>query len=183
MVQESPFPNWKVLFSDNYRPQHSCGKVMFLHLSVILFTPQADTPPGQTPLLGRQSPLSQAPPWADTNQADTPWAETPPRQTPPGKTHTTRQAPPWADTPYADTPRKTLPWADTPKQTPPPRANGHCSRRYASYWNAFLLLVMLWDFFFNRLKILIWRHNFLTFSIDLDLDVLSRSKKLPRHWL
>ena len=38
----------------NYRPQRSCGKVMFLHLSVLLFTggsatPRADNPPGQTP--------------------------------------------------------------------------------------------------------------------------------------
>ena len=39
-----------------YRPQLSCGKVMFLHLSVILFTggvvwqtPGQKTPPGQTP--------------------------------------------------------------------------------------------------------------------------------------
>ena len=35
----------------NYRPQCSCGKVMFLHLSVILpDTPlPGQTPPGQTP--------------------------------------------------------------------------------------------------------------------------------------
>ena len=47
-----------------YRPERSCGKVMFLHLSVILFTGGclADTP------LGRHAPL----------QADTPcWADTP----------------------------------------------------------------------------------------------------------
>ena len=38
-----------------YRPQRSCGKVMFLHLCVILFTGAVSaTPPGQTP------------PWADT---------------------------------------------------------------------------------------------------------------------
>ena len=55
-----------------YRPHGSCGKVMFLHLSVILFTggvclcvqgmvytPQTDTP------LGRHAP-GQTPPWADT---------------------------------------------------------------------------------------------------------------------
>ena len=43
-----------------YRPQRSCGRVMFLHVSVILFTglgsgrhpPQADTPPGRHPPLG-----------------------------------------------------------------------------------------------------------------------------------
>ena len=32
-------------------------------------------------------------------------------------------------------PRKTHPWADTA----PPQADGYCSGRYASYWNAFLL--------------------------------------------
>ena len=41
---------------DNYRPQPSCGKVMFSQASVILITGKCvwQTPPGQTPL------------WADT---------------------------------------------------------------------------------------------------------------------
>ena len=43
-----------------YRPQRSCGKVIFLHLSVILFT-------------GRV--------WQ--TRIDTPWEDTPPEQTPP----------------------------------------------------------------------------------------------------
>ena len=36
-----------------------------------------------------------------------------------------------------------LPGADTPtpEETPPPRADGHCCGRYASYWNAFLLWI------------------------------------------
>ena len=63
---------------------------------------------------------SDTPPWADT-----------PRQTPPWQT------PPSADAPSADI---------SPMQTPPPKADtltllpqdGHCSGRYASYWNAFL---------------------------------------------
>ena len=40
-----------------YRPQCSCGKVMFLHLSVILSMGECltDTP--------RQTPPGQAPPW------------------------------------------------------------------------------------------------------------------------
>ena len=66
----------------SYRPQCSYGKVMFLHLSVILSMggvcpsacwdtppdrhPQADTPSGQTPPLGRH-PL-----WADTPSGQTP---------------------------------------------------------------------------------------------------------------
>ena len=71
-----------ILFSF-YRPQRSCDKVMFLHLSVILFTGRLADPP-----LGRHAP------WADTNQADnprhTPWAATP------------GQTPPWEDIlPYA----------------------------------------------------------------------------------
>ena len=46
-----------------YRSQRCCGKVMFLHLSVILFTggichtPRADTPHGETP--PRQTPPIQ----------------------------------------------------------------------------------------------------------------------------
>ena len=39
-------------------------------------------------------------------------------------------------------------WGDTPRQTPPGQTlplgrhppDGHCSERYASYWNAFLLV-------------------------------------------
>ena len=57
--------------------KRSCGKVMFLHLSVILSTgggvcPSAcwDTPHGQTP------PWADTP-WANTPRADTPWANTP----------------------------------------------------------------------------------------------------------
>ena len=58
------------------------------------------------------------------------------RQTPPPG----RQAPPFwqADVPWqADTPRADTPLAD---RHPPP-ADGYCSGRYASYWNAFLLLM------------------------------------------
>ena len=78
-----------------YRPQRSCGKVMFLHLSVILsmggclpqcmlgYTPQ-QTPPGQTPPRqtthtppGRHPP-GQTPPRQTPSRIDTP-----PRQTSP----------------------------------------------------------------------------------------------------
>ena len=64
----------------NYRPHRSCGKVMFLHLSVILST--GGVYPSMH--LGRHPP------------------------------------------------------ADTPPGRHPPPADGYCSRRYASYWNAFL---------------------------------------------
>ena len=53
-----------------YRPQRSCGMVMFLHLSVILSTGGGlcvwQTPPGQTPPAGRH-PLGRHPPWANTH--------------------------------------------------------------------------------------------------------------------
>ena len=58
-----------MLSNDNYRPQRSCGKVMFSQAFVILFIGVlgvADTPTGQTL------------PWADTTPG-----QTPPRQTPP----------------------------------------------------------------------------------------------------
>ena len=49
------------------RPQRSCGKVIFLHLSVILFTGG----------LGRHPPVRQSP------GQTPPWTNTPPWQTPP----------------------------------------------------------------------------------------------------
>ena len=81
-----------------YRPQRSWGKVMFLHVSVILFMGGCATPPRQTPAqadtrpdrhlpgrqpldrhplgrhtaLGRHTPLRGHPQPADTPQADTP---------------------------------------------------------------------------------------------------------------
>ena len=56
----------------HYRPQRSCGKVMFSQASVILFTwgVSARHPPGQTPPLGRH-----------------PRADTPPSRHPPDRHH------------------------------------------------------------------------------------------------
>ena len=64
-----------------YRPQRSCGKVIFSEACVKNFVHRRgvclgacwDTPPPPHP--------GQTPPWADTPQADTPRADTP-RQTP-----------------------------------------------------------------------------------------------------
>ena len=77
-----------------YRPQRSCGKVMFLHLSVSHSVhrgrsvcgrhPQADTHLGRYPR-GRH-PRGRHP-QADTPQAETPWADTPGRHSP-GQTAT-----------------------------------------------------------------------------------------------
>ena len=57
-------------FSHFYRPQRSCGKVMFSQASVILFTgvcvwqtpPWADTPPPGRQPLGRHLPADTPPP-------------------------------------------------------------------------------------------------------------------------
>ena len=150
-----------------YWPQRSCGQVIFLHLSVILFTggrvsasvhagiapPRADTL-----LRSRHAPPEQPHhPWADTPKQTppTPWADTPQSRHTLGADTPWEQTPPRAETPGADTPLRadTLleqttprnrhpPGADTPQeQTPPWEADSgirSMSGRYASYWNAFL---------------------------------------------
>ena len=81
---------------------------------------------------------------ADTPLADTPWANTPgrhpPVQSPPGQT------PPLGRHPGQTPPAQCMlgcTWDTRPPAPvhagihPPP--GGHCSGRYASYWNAFLL--------------------------------------------
>ena len=119
-----------------YRPQRSCGKVMLLHLSVSHSVPREgvylsacwDThPPGRY---------------------RSPWGRyTPPLQVhPPGQVHTPGQVHPWAGTPPGRyTPRQVHPLGRyTPcMQVHHPPHDGNCSGRYAPYWNAFLLLVIL----------------------------------------
>ena len=71
-------PKFKILQGDNYHPQRSCGKVMFLHLSVILSTrgdmhdmhaPWACMPPST------QTPQACMPPSLPTSQGmHVPWA-------------------------------------------------------------------------------------------------------------
>ena len=64
---------------DFYRPQRSCGKVMFLHLSVILSMagglagrhPLDRHPPGRHPLADRHPPGRQTPPGTATAADDT----------------------------------------------------------------------------------------------------------------
>ena len=131
-----------------YRQQRSSGNLMFLHLSVILFTGRR---------CGRH-PSGQTPPWTDTPpgrhpldihpQGRHPWADTP-RQTPPGHTF------PWADTPLGRHPLGQTPLPTDPLQAdnPPPTLGRHpgntspcavhagirsTSGLFASYWNAFL---------------------------------------------
>ena len=101
----------------------SCGKIMFLHLSISHSV--------------HRGCVWWTSPWADAPLAGTP---------PPQADTTTRQTPPLADTPQARTPKQAPlpgrhPTGETlPGQTSPsPWAlHGHCSGRYASYWNAFL---------------------------------------------
>ena len=76
-----------------YRPQTKFAKVMFLHLSVILFTGgvSASVHAGIHTLLGRhtpgQTPLGQTHPWSrHPPPAHTPGQSPPPGQTPPGQT-------------------------------------------------------------------------------------------------
>ena len=79
------------LYLDLYRPQRSWGKVMFLHVAVILFTgggcPIAcwDTPPktrGRHPPDQRQAPQEQTSPWdqAPPMSRHPPGPGTPPAQ-------------------------------------------------------------------------------------------------------
>ena len=92
----------------------------------------------QTP--GRQTPQEETrktPPWR--NQEDPPQEDTPRKTDPPGRN---QEDPPMKKPgrpPQEDTPRKT----DLPQEDPP--QSSACweiratSRRYASYWNVFLL--------------------------------------------
>ena len=138
------------------------AKVIFLHLSVILFTGgvsasvHAGIPPlEQTPNREQTPPQSRHPP---ITRSRPPRANTlpPPEQTtPPGSRHTppgSRQPPLGADNPpweqthtplEADTPPEQIPpWSRPPgADTPPRKADSSIwstSGRYASYWNAFL---------------------------------------------
>ena len=143
------------------------AKIIFLHLSVILFTggclpqcmlgcqpPRSRHPPGADTPQGRHPQEQTPPPKADPPRADKPQEQTPPQKRKPPKS----RHPPKADTPpKADPPKsRHLPKKQMPAKSrhppppsrhppradiPPPReAPGiwSMSGRYASYWNAFL---------------------------------------------
>ena len=89
-----------------YRPQHSCGKVMFSRVSLQAFVcpqggggcladtaPKADKPPPEQTPTSRPLPREQTPPGADTPGSrhlpeQIPRADNPREQTPPGSRHT-----------------------------------------------------------------------------------------------
>ena len=78
-IQKCTLVNFKLQFLFYYRPQRSWGNVMFLHVSVILFTERGvclsacwyTTPGADTPLWSRH-PLGADPPGADPPGADSP---------------------------------------------------------------------------------------------------------------
>ena len=111
------------------------------------------THPGQIPSWTHTPPGHTHIPWTHTH---TPWTHThilgrhPWTHTQPGHTHTLdTHTPPWIHThTWTYTPRQTPPWTPhrqkhpwthTPGQISP--SSCHCSRWYASYWNALLLFL------------------------------------------
>ena len=137
-----------------YHPQQSCEGYVFtgicLSTGMFICLPQCmlGYPPGSRhhpgsrhPLRSRH-PLEQTPLWEQTHPLG---VDTPQEQTPPGSRHPPRSRHPQEQTPppppeQADSPpphpSRDAPGADTP---PPP---GHCCGLYASYWNAFLSLII-----------------------------------------
>ena len=94
---------------------------MFLHLSVILFVGVGVYPI----MLWAGGCIPTCTGWGVCIRACTGWGVF----TTPGQTSPLGRHPPG----------RHLPWADTPRQTPLSQ-DGHCSRQYTSYWNAFLLI-------------------------------------------
>ena len=98
-----------------YRPQRSCGKIIFSQASVSHSVHRGGVCLGACWDLHTPSryPPGRYTPWAGTPH--------PPGSTPPGQVHPPGRYPPnWADTPLPH--------------------DSHCSGRYVSYWTAFLLI-------------------------------------------
>ena len=138
----------------NYRPQRSCGLGTLFTPVCHSFCSQGEghvclsgcwdtTPPSRHPL------AVDTPPGADTPGSRPPSAETPlgadftPEQTPPKQTPPLGPYPPRLSTPlgfFTPFMKKYTP----PRISTPPRsmtlAYGQASGRYASYWNAILVL-------------------------------------------
>ena len=144
--QKETLLNWLFKFfychAHYYRPQRSCGKVMFLHLSVSHSVDRGVSaginPPGRyTP--GRYI-SRQVHPWAGT-----PPGRYTPRQVHPLGRYTHRQAHPARQVHPTD---RYTPWTGIPRQVHPPdsytpgqvhpQAGTPPLRQYASYCNVFL---------------------------------------------
>ena len=140
--------------------KRSCGKVMFVHLSVsnsvhrgVVCPVHAGIhPPGQTPphhspkhtplrsTSMEPHPISQAhtPRSTPGTTPSSPWKHTHPHPLeahPPPRSTPARSTPPRSTHP----PRSPRP-KHTPQKHPPP--DGHCSGRYTSYWNTFLFIIV-----------------------------------------
>ena len=113
---------------DHYRPQRSCGQgYVFtcmcdsVHRGIMGVSGQGELPlAGRTPLGKETPPCRENPRW----QGDTPQA----------RRHPLARRPPQARRP----PRQ----GDPPGRENPPPAIRSMSGRYASYWNAFLLIII-----------------------------------------
>ena len=117
----------------NYRPQRSCGQGN-------IFTPVCHSVHGGFCLSAcwDTTPRTRHPP-----EQSTPLEQTPPDQTPcpPWSRHPGSRHPPWSRPPRSRSPTEQTPWEQIP---PPPREADSSIRstsgRYASYWNAFLVI-------------------------------------------
>ena len=124
------------------------AKVMFLHVSVILFTGGLRRTPPPAP--GRHPPRPGRPPL----QGDPPAGRTPQ----PGRPPTRQGEPPWQGEPPRN--RQTPPAGRTPtRQGEPTPREEDCSirsmsGRYASYWNAFLFYVYVVELRFSMYQLL-----------------------------
>ena len=131
--------------------KRSCGKVMFLHLSVSYYVHEGV----------HQCMLGYMP------QADTPRQTLPQADTPPG-TH-----PLWVDTPLGRYPLPSECWHThtplcpvhagihtPPITTPLPRAccdrHGYCCGQYASYWNTFVFIFPSLFYFYQPFWLLLF---------------------------
>ena len=117
-----------------YRPQTKFAKVMFSQVSVC---PRV--------VSVREAPWTEIP-WTETPRTETPPGQKHPGQRPPGQ-RTPRQRPPWTETSRTETSWIETPWTETPTDKDPhlietPLGKATCGR-YASYWNAFLIYILL----------------------------------------
>ena len=91
--------------------------------------------------------------------------------------------PPGADPPRSrHPPRIRPPHSRPPRSRPPPPKDGYCCRRYASYWNAFLFVVLFQYFTrcsFNNSSFLTSCNNLYVFFSDVDIGFDSATLMAP----
>ena len=114
------------------------AKVIFLHLSVILFTGGSASVHAGMPLpLPRRPPRRRHhPPFVNPPQREAP----PLPRRPPTKETPQKETPPWRRPPG----RRHPPCQGEPPESRHPPGMRSMSDRYASYWNVFLLCRAVW---------------------------------------